>query len=308
MIPIDKWRAMAQAFDVAGNQVAYWDSADRESGGDEEAPILLLIHGYPTSSWDWSAIWPSLTPIFRVVALDMLGFGLSDKPRGFAYSIFHQADLQEALLEHLGIGDAHVLCHDYGDTVGQELLARANEGALSFALKSMCFLNGGLFPEQHRARPLQKLGLSPLGPILGMAMSERRLRTALDEVFGPQTKASDEEIAAHWAMIREQNGHRILHKLLHYIPERRDNRERWVGALSAARAPLRLIDGGADPVSGAHLFHYFKEMIDGADAVLLEDIGHYPQTEAPQAVLDAFFDFHNAMAPTASTAAKDQSS
>jgi pimeloyl-ACP methyl ester carboxylesterase len=61
---------------------------------------------------------------------------------------------------------------------------------------------------------------------------------------------------------------------------------------------LRLIDGGADPVSGAHLYHYYKEQIPNADAVLLERVGHYPQTEAPQAVVKAFLEFHARLGTT----------
>jgi pimeloyl-ACP methyl ester carboxylesterase len=287
MKPLEQWRKEAQRFVAAGHGLAYWTSDARS-----EKPWLLLIHGYPTSSWDWTAVWPQLAPHFRLAAMDMLGFGLSDKPKNFPYSILLQADLQEALLEHLGVSEAHVFAHDYGNTVGQELLARCNERALSFALKSMCFLNGGLFPEQHRARPVQKLGLTPLGPLLGLMMSRERLKKSFDEIFGPQTKASAEELDGHWALMREGGGVSILHKLLHYIPERRANRERWVGALKRTRAPLRLIDGGADPVSGAHLYRYYREQVPNADAVLFESIGHYPHTEAPDLVAGAFLDFH----------------
>jgi pimeloyl-ACP methyl ester carboxylesterase len=153
-------------------------------------------------------------------------------------------------------------------------------------------LNGGLFLERHRPLPVQKLGLSPLGPLLGLMMSRARLRQSFDEIFGPETKATDEEIDGHWALMREQGGVRIMHKLLRYIPERVEHRDRWVGALQGARAPLKLIDGGVDPVSGAHLYEYYKEQIPNPDAVLLETIGHYPQTEAPAEVVKAFFDFH----------------
>lgn len=281
------WRAAAKTLEISGRRLSYWTE-----GADDEKPWLLLIHGYPTSSWDWTFIWDRLARRFRLVALDMLGFGLSDKPRDVDYSIMTQADFQEALLERLGVGEAHILAHDYGDTVAQELLARHNEGALSFALKSVVFLNGGLFPEQHRARPIQKLGLTPLGFLLGAMLTRDGFRRTFDGIFGPDTKASEEEIDAHWALISENGGKSVLHKLLRYIPERRANRARWVGALQSARIPLRLIDGGADPVSGAHLYHHYRENVPNPDAVLLERIGHYPQTEAPQAVIDSFFAFH----------------
>jgi len=288
MIALDEWRKAARGFDCAGHHIAYW-SPDQP---DPQKPWLLLIHGFPTSSWDWSAMWLALEAHFNIAALDMLGFGLSDKPATMRYSLLNQADLQEALLEYLGVGEAHLLVHDYGNSVGQELLARHNDRTLSFSLKSLVFLNGGLFPEQHRARPIQKLGLTPLGPLLGMMLTRDKLRTTFDQIFGPETKASDEEIDGHWTLMSENKGQKVFHKLLQYIPERKVMRSRWVGALTDTAVPLRLINGGADPVSGAHLYHYYLEQVPNADAVLFEDIGHYPQTEAPDLVLSAFFDFH----------------
>jgi len=291
MKSVAAWRKESKALAAGGRRLAYWTAHEK----DEAKPWLLLIHGYPTSSWDWTFVWRDLARHFRLAALDMLGFGLSEKPKNIAYTIAMQADFQEALLEHLGVGEAHILAHDYGDTVAQELLARHNEASLSFLLKSVVFLNGGLFPEQHRARPIQKLGLTPMGFLLGLLLTRARLKKNFDEIFGAQTPASDEEIDAHWSMIAENGGKRVMHKLLRYIPERRENRERWVGALQSASIPLRLIDGGADPVSGAHLYHYYKALSPNADAVLLETIGHYPHTEAPQAVVQHFLDFHHRM-------------
>lgn len=293
MKPLKQWRDDAQYFNAAGSQIAYWTSKKPE----DDKPWLLLIHGYPTSSWDWSGLWPGLKTQFNLAALDMLGFGLSDKPLSIRYSIMDQADLQEALLAQLGVGEAHLFVHDYGNTVGQELLARHNEGSLSFSIKSLCFLNGGLFPEQHRARAIQKLGLTPLGPLLGLLLTRQKFRQTFDEIFGPNSKAPDAEIDAHWTLISEKNGRRALHKLLQYIPERKANRERWVGALQNTQIPMRLINGGADPVSGKHLYDYYLEQVPEADAVLFEDIGHYPHTEAVDATLKAFLEFQQKQRP-----------
>ncbi|WP_425409726.1 alpha/beta fold hydrolase [Hyphococcus sp.] len=288
MKPLKSWRASAQYMNINGAQIAWWTSKNP----NEDKPWLLLIHGFPTSSWDWTGVWPELEKHFNLAALDMLGFGLSDKPAHIKYSIFNQADLQEALLEFFGVSEAHLFVHDYGNTVAQELLARANEGALSFAIRSIVFLNGGLFPEQHRARPVQKLALTPLGALIGAALSRDKLRKAFDQIYGPGTKAADAEIDAHWSLFEAGGGKRVFHKLMRYIPERKENRTRWVGALQNTHLPLRLINGGADPVSGKHLYDYYKEQIPNADTVLLEEIGHYPHTEAPARVADAFVQFH----------------
>lgn len=291
MISVEDWHQRTKLKEFGGHKIATWYSKS-EDDQNEHKPWLLLIHGYPTSSWDWSFSWSALEQHFNLAALDMVGFGFSAKPRHHRYTISEQADLQEALLEDLGVSEAHIFTHDYGNTVGQELLARHGEGVLSFKPNTMCFLNGGLFPEQHRARFLQKLGLTPLGPLLGLMLSKERLRTSFDEIFGPETKASDQEISAHWQLINENDGAKVLHRLLQYIPERRAHRERWVGALQATKVPLRLIDGGFDPVSGKHLYDYYKDMIPSPDAILLPEIGHYPHTEDTETVLSHFFDFH----------------
>jgi pimeloyl-ACP methyl ester carboxylesterase len=75
--------------------------------------------------------------------------------------------------------------------------------------------------------------------------------------------------------------------LIHYIPDRIEHRERWVSALQRQDIPVRLIDGAADPISGAHMAKHYRELIPNADVVELEGIGHYPQVQAPKAVLNA---------------------
>lgn len=273
---LESWIERARYVDLAGHRIAHWtDGAGR---------ALLLIHGYPTSSRDWHRIWTALARRRRLVACDMLGFGLSDKPAS-GYSIHAQADLQEALLAVLGIREFDVLAHDYGVSVGQELLARRNEASGAAGLGRIAFLNGGLFPEQHRMLPIQRLGVSPLGFIVGFMMNRKRFGTAFSQVFGPDTNPGDDELDDVWRLITVNGGHRLSHRLLHYIGDRRVHRERWVGALRRSSVPIKLIDGGADPVSGRHMYDHFRELVPGASAVCLPDIGHYPQTEAPERVL-----------------------
>ena len=116
-IALADWRSAGQTFSFNGHGIRYWTAGQGEP--------LLLIHGFPTASWDWHYLWAALAERYQVIACDMLGFGDSAKPRGHAYSLLEQADLQQALLAHLGIGQpVHVLAHDYGDSVAQELLAR----------------------------------------------------------------------------------------------------------------------------------------------------------------------------------------
>jgi pimeloyl-ACP methyl ester carboxylesterase len=250
---------------------------------------LLLVHGYPTSSWDWARIWDPLAERFDVIAADMLGFGESDKPRGHRYTIGEQADLQLALLDDLGIPECHALVHDYGVTVGQELLARVREG-VSVRLHSIAFLNGGLFPETHRARPSQRLLASPLGPCLARLSTRRTFARSFRAVFGPQTQPTDEDLHGFWQLASQHDGMLALAGLIAYMRERRERRERWVAALVDAKLPMLVINGVLDPVSGAHMLERLEQLRPGTEIVRLP-VGHYPQVEAPGAVLEAYLRF-----------------
>lgn len=284
---LEEWRRLGKTFSHRDHAIFY-----REDG---EGEALLCIHGFPTASWDWHRLWPELRKRFRVVAPDMVGFGFSAKPVDYDYSIFDQATLHEELLASLRIDRCHVLAHDYGDTVAQEMLARFEErgrGAPPLPdLLSVCFLNGGLFPESHRARLVQRLLMTPLGPLLGRLTNERGFSRSLAAVFGPRTRPSREELREFWRLMAHAGGPRIVHKLIRYIEERRRFRDRWVGALRDARIPLRFINGPADPVSGGHMAERYREIVPLPDVVLLDEIGHYPQVEDPAGVLREYFSF-----------------
>ena len=85
---------------------------------------LLLLHGFPTASYDFDKVWSQLERDFNVLAFDFLGFGFSDKPSSLNYTLMMQADLAEHILCQYGVKEFHILSHDYGDTVAQELLYR----------------------------------------------------------------------------------------------------------------------------------------------------------------------------------------
>jgi pimeloyl-ACP methyl ester carboxylesterase len=274
------WREAGAFLDFGGHRVFY----RREGRG---AP-LLLVHGYPTSSFDWLDLWPELTARFDVVAADMLGFGFSAKPPGHRYAIAEQTDLQLALLSHLGIGPVHVLAHDYGVTVAQELLARHREGTFP-ALRSLCLLNGGLFPETHRARPIQRVLASPFGPLIARLSSERTFARSMRAIFGPETQPTGVVLHRFWELASRDDGMPALAALLRYMEERKTHRERWVSSLVETTVPLRVINGVLDPVSGAHMIARLLELRPGTDVFRLQ-VGHYPQVEAPKDVLTLFLD------------------
>lgn len=284
---LDEWKQSGEYFDRGGLRVFY----HKQGNGGE---TLLCLHGFPASSFDYQKIWDELTQRFTVIAFDMVGYGFSVKPIEWGYTTFDQADVLESLLKHLGVGRVHILAHDYGNTITQELLARDGEKRLDIEIASICFLNGALFPETHRPIFAQKLLISPFGALFGRLIPNTVFKKNLTKVFGSNTQPSARELDDFLYLFKFNNGKRIAHRLIRYMTERTKYRERWVRPLQNMKIPFRFINGLADPVSGEHLVRRFREIIpDQTDIIELEGIGHFPHLECPDKVLGAYLDFRN---------------
>jgi pimeloyl-ACP methyl ester carboxylesterase len=288
---LERWKSAGEYFDYLGFDVFY-----RVQGS---GPHLLLIHGYPFNSWDWAPLWDRLTERFTVIAPDMLGMGFSDKPVAYEYTVHDHADMHEALLDHLGVESAHILAHDVGDSVAQEMLARhefAEHAYGALRIESITWLNGGLFNETYTPRLMQKvLSRTPLGdlmsPLQGSPLSRRLIEPTINEMFGPDTKPSRRMLDMFHEILDYNDGKRVTHKVGRFVNDRYIHRNRWVRAMRQTAVSMRLIDGPIDPNSGRHMAKRYLEVIPNPDVVMLDDnIGHWPQIEAPDAVLAHFLE------------------
>ncbi|XP_071816151.1 mesoderm-specific transcript homolog protein-like [Apostichopus japonicus] len=288
---VQKWKESGSYFTFNGYNIFYHD----DQGAGPSTDVLLIFHGYPTCSYDFHKVWDSLTERFgRVIAADFLGYGLSDKPVQYDYSIVDQADMVEALLEKLGVNAVHILGHDMGDTVGQELIARYNEGKAKFDIHSVCLMNGGILPETIDKRWGQKILLNPYLALVAMRlMGKISFSKGLGETFGPQTQPSAEEFEDYWALLRYNDGNLVQHGIIQYLPQRFANRQRWVPALYNTKLPLHLVFGPSDPVNPAATFLVkYKELVKNSGVTeLSSNVGHYLHLEDPQAVVGAYFNF-----------------
>ena len=90
---LQRWKAKGQYFDYKGHKIFYV----KEGKG----PVLLMMHGYPLSTYDWRDIWDALKEKYLLIAPDMLGMGFSDKPKNYNYSCHDHADMHTEFLSHL---------------------------------------------------------------------------------------------------------------------------------------------------------------------------------------------------------------
>jgi pimeloyl-ACP methyl ester carboxylesterase len=257
---------------------------------------LLIFHGYPYNGFDFKEILPALTEQFRVIIPDMPGMGFSDKPEKHTYSFEELADVYSALLQELNITAVHFLSHDLGNSVVQELIARNKEANNPFQVKSIAFLNGGLFSDVYKPRLIQVLlSKSPksIGRVLSKLMTRNMVAKATSEVFGKNTKPSAELLECFWDILNYKNGKSIAYLLGRLIFEKDKYQHRWIRAMQDTSIPMCFINGPADPNSGIHMANRYKELIPNPDIKLLSaDIGHWPQIEAPKEVLAAFNAFY----------------
>jgi pimeloyl-ACP methyl ester carboxylesterase len=280
---LSQWMVQGSFIQLRGHKIFV-----RQGG---TGPTLLLIHGFPTSSFDWHVIWPELTAHFTVIAPDMLGMGFSDKPRNHAYGLMNHVDLHEALLARLGVRGTYVVAHDLGVSVVQEMLARRSAAKALPSIEKVVLLNGGLCPEVYHPRLIQHILSSPLGPLIGPRLPRRAVERSIASLFGPQTGPSPQLLQDFWELITHNQGLGVAHLVGRFYIERLSLRNRLVAPLMSRAVPIRFINGSADPNSGRHMADAYQILVPDADIQRLPHIGHWPQIEAAQTVTASILEF-----------------
>ncbi|MFF7211820.1 alpha/beta fold hydrolase [Streptomyces sp. NPDC008238] len=218
----------------------------RQDGPAAGRPVTLL-HGFPTSSHDWAAVIPYLVAAgCRVTTADFLGFGESDKPYPHEYSVLEQADLIEAVWRFTGCGATALVAHDYGVSVGQELLAR-NPARVT----SMTWCNGNIWPDLHHPIPEQQILSRPGSAEVARHVDEEKFTAAIDRLIGERPLPAG-LLHDMWLGARSREGLRVLPSLLHYMEERRENSARWTGTLRTYEGEQHFIWDRPTP-SAAHM-------------------------------------------------------
>lgn len=273
----EAWRARGELREIFGQRIFY------VVAGPETAEPLLLLHGFPSSSLDFRGALPVLSERYRVIAPDHLGFGLSDKPAAYSYSLLEQAEVTIALLRDLGITRAHVLAHDYGTSLATELLARRERTGLPFEIASLTLCNGSVHIDLAHLTPSQQILRSRvLGPLFARIANRRLFEAQIRRILGDPASVPAAELTAMWEGIERAQGRSRLPALASYMDERIRFRERWIGALRRLDLPAHVLWARRDPVAVMAIAEALIAEIPGARSTFLEGLGHYPMLESPE--------------------------
>lgn len=276
---VERWRRGGAVEEVLGRRLF----VQRREGA--ASPLLLFLHGFPSSAYDWR----ELLALRRergeaALAFDLLGFGLSEKPRDHVYTLAWQADAAAELVRRAGSPPVFLVGHDMGTSVATELMARDLHGELDVDLRGALLFNGSML--LHLAKPTlgQNLLRSRLGPLFARLTSERTFRAQFARVFSPGHPLGPEEAADQWSLIAHDGGQRVAHKTIHYMTERERLTERWHGAIRDWPKPLTLAWGMQDPVARVDVLRGLQALRPGVETIELPDLAHYPQIEDPTAI------------------------
>ncbi len=277
---VREWRSQGTDDHYRGHSIHVFE----RQGGD---PVLLHLHGFPSSSYDWRAVLAH-EPSRAALAPDFLGFGLSAKPREHLYSLMWQADLVEDLVRRRTPGrGVFIVAHDMGTSVATELMARDLERRLSFRVEGALLFNGSIVLERASLTPAQRLLRSPLGGLFAQLSSERFFRQQFGALFSTGHPLDSREADDQWSLICHNGGRTLGHRLIHYLKERKRYAERWHGAVRDWAGPLSFAWGLQDPVATPAVLEALIELRPAAPVDRLPELGHYPQLEDPKAITAA---------------------
>ena len=254
-------------------------------------PPALLLHAFPTASYDYARLAPLLCQRYRLILFDYPGFGFSDKPRRYPYSLLTYADAVEAVMRHFGITRTCVVAHDIGASVLLEVLRRG-----TLVVQRLVLLNTSIVPQNRVIRSLDVARAALLNPVLGPLIGHLRLirRPLVARMLTPlfARGLTPEELHNFWLLVRSNDGPRIYHRLAGYLAERDRYEQMWLEALVRYTGALALVWGEADPIATPFVADTIIRLRPDTAATRLAQIGHYPHWEAPAATaraIDAAF-------------------
>ena len=261
---------------------------------------LLLIHGFPESSYSYHSVVDGLMKRFdRIILFDMLGYGFSDKPtEDYTYSLFEQADTVMEVWKHFGITGGHMLSHDMGDSVATEIVARHVNGLMpawfSSGLQSLTFTNGSMVLELADLRVTQKILLSKYGHLMRNLTTFKLFDQQVRSAHG-NDRLSGEEIQSLWDLNVNNNGHQKTYLTIKYLNDRkRFEKTRWLPALSKFTLPIHICWGDADAVARIEMAYYLKKNIcPNAQLTIMKGLGHFCQMGSPEEWVEYVLNFYN---------------
>ena len=250
--------------------------------GDESKPKLVLIHGFPNSSFDYYKMIPYLEDEYHIAALDFPGSGFSDKPLdGYNYMLAENAEIVDHFVrEVVGFEDFALFTHDRGVSIGLAFLGNYLDNPSPGYTVNYHFLsNSGMFLPLANLVPFQ---LSLLDADAGERMIQARSAQ-------PRRTEGEPESLAFSDIFAFNQGNISLLYVGRYLLERQANETRWLENLLRSPVPVAYLWGLTDNVNPIRIPNhvwdtYLNDREVESSFWILPTAGHYPQRDNPEEV------------------------
>lgn len=268
--------------------------------GPPEAPVklfyqeegsgrpLLLIHGFGTSTYTWRRVAPELATSHRVIAVDLKGFGQSDKPMDERYSVFDQAELLAQLIEDRNLRDLTLVGHSFGGGVAL-LLALEADQRLKGRISRLVLLNTLAYPQNMPVffRMLNMPFFSHVG--VRMVPPAVQTRVALKIAYHDDSKIDDSEVEVYAGPLKTAAGkHAIIQSARQIVPEDLDAlAERY----KSIALPTLILWCDHDRIVPLDVGLKLRRAMPNASLKVVQGCGHMPQEEQPSQTLELMQDF-----------------
>jgi pimeloyl-ACP methyl ester carboxylesterase len=261
--------------------------------GDPADPAILMIHGYPTSSFDYAPLVAELSEDHYVCALDTPGYGFSDKPMdGYDYSVFDDARLVDDYVRNVaGLDEFILFTHDKGDSVGLALLQiyQAYEEK-PYLINHHFITNGNIYLPLAQLTTAQNVLLNPIsGPFVSSIISGDWFAQGLaDSAFAIALPQS--EIDSYASILDYQDGMAVQHEIIKYLNERTENEVVWLETLEESDIPTTLIWGELDAIAPVAVPDYvWTTYLENREAPAtywrIPCADHYLQVDEPELIV-----------------------
>lgn len=266
---------------INGDVVSYVDTEI----GDE---TILFLHDFGTNSFSFYKQLEALRDDYRVIIPDLIGFGFSDKPRNYYYSILDQAQMIVKLLEQLEVKNLSVVSQGYGTSVLCEILSKMQCiecKKLNINISEITLLNGSLAIEMSKTKSSEDIINHDINTKFNqIAYSYQIFQKNFKMVLNQPTEVTDEEIEVFWNLMSINRGQRYLQFVDYSILERKQFANRWINALEKADARIQVLWGDNDRLSHKFFAKKLNELIPDSKLHMVENCGHFPSLESPEVV------------------------
>ena len=280
----NEWKSRGKFIQVNNNRLFVIDT---NNGINTSQKSMVILHGYPTSSFDYYKVLPELSKNYRLILHDHLGFGFSDKPKDVNYSLVTQADIALELWRQLGLKKIFLFAHDYGTSVATEIIARYNANELDIEIEQLILTNGSIHIELSQLRTIQKLLKHKfLGKYVAKLTNFLIFKKNMKNIYFNTSKVTDNELKEMWELIELNGGRKVIHKLTQYINERYLYWDRWIGALKETRVQTKIIWAKNDPIAVSAIAKLLAKEIPNNTLFWMENTGHFLMLENPKELLE----------------------